>query len=109
MPKPLTPELERLLELAGAHPRTLANWQKGRARPPAAARVLARIIVAGELEPVGGRPWADYRLLRGKLLTPSGESFEPHELDNVRHTRALARSLLEEKQLQLPGMLIRRY
>lgn len=102
----VSPELERLLELAGVSPRTLRNWQSGRTTPPAAAQVLARIIQEGELEPLGGEAWRGFRLHRGELITPEGYRLAPDLLSRLAW---LAPALLAERapaepeQKKLPG------
>src|SRR5690606_8203457 len=68
---------EHVADVLGVSLRTVGNWETGKARPAYAAFRLLRILRNGELvDPA----WSEYRLIRGKLVTPENHTFEPGEL-----------------------------
>lgn len=76
--------------------RTVGHWETGRCRVPYAAFKLLRICRRGELvDP----EWCGFSLVRGRLITPEGHTFEPHELVwqslLVRRARAFSELLAE--------------
>src|SRR5690606_21563015 len=68
---------EQAADMLGVSLRTVGNWETGAARPSYAAFRLLRILRNGDLiDPA----WSQFRLIRGRLVTPEEHTFEPHEL-----------------------------
>lgn len=102
----MSPELARILELAGVCERTLRNWQAGRYAPPPAVRVLSRIVMRGELVHAGPA-WEGWHFRRDLLESPEGYTFEPLHIIRAHYWRAAAESALQARtaavQFHLPG------
>src|SRR5512140_1033776 len=64
-------------DLLGVSPRTILNWEKGRAAIPYAAFKLLRILTGGELP---GAEWRGFWLKGSKLWTPEGKAYDAAEL-----------------------------
>ena len=68
---------EDVAEFLGVSLRTVGHWETGRARVPYAAFRLLRLALRGDiLDPA----WQDYRIVRGRLVTPEGYAFGPGDL-----------------------------
>lgn len=64
-------------EFLGVSLRTVGHWETGRARPSYAAFKLLRVLRNGQLiDPA----WHQFRLIRGRLVTPEGHSFHPADM-----------------------------
>lgn len=98
---------EDAAELLGVSVRTVGNWETGRARPAYAAFRLLRILRNGDLvDPA----WSQFRLVRGKLVTPENHTFEPHELVwqslLVRMARGFGKAQEQLQALQAQGATV---
>lgn len=69
---------QRLVELTGAHQRTVRRWRR-RARLPRWLRLLVRTCIEGELADIDGA-WRGWQLIRGQLVSPEGWCFSPGEV-----------------------------
>lgn len=68
---------EDVAEFLGVSLRTVGHWETGKARVPYAAFRLLRVALRGDmLDPA----WQDYRIARGRLVTPEGYAFGPGDL-----------------------------
>jgi hypothetical protein len=84
----------------GVDRRTWMRWRRGQSRIPAAALVLLRMLVQGEL-PQGGEDWTGWRFHDGKLYSDLGDSYTPAELRALPMLYArLADAKLEIKRLR---------
>lgn len=68
---------EQAAALLGVSLRTIGHWETGRTRVAWAAFKLLRVFRHGVFPDPA---WAEYRIVRGRLVTPEGHSFEPHEI-----------------------------
>ena len=90
--------------LVGVCPRTVGNWETGRARCPYAAYKLLRVFLHGELP---DPRWSAFRLLRGKLVTPEGHEIALSDLGwlslLVRRAEAFSELLAQRAAGAWPG------
>ena len=82
-------------ELLEVDIRTLRNWENGSCRVPYAAFRLMRMQGGYSLL---GKAWEGWALWDGKLYTPAGRSFEPHELQYVGNYISMARMFLKDRE-----------
>lgn len=75
--------------------RTVRNWESGSTKIPYAAFRLMRMAGGYALL---GKAWEGWALWEGKLFSPAGRSFEPHELQYVGNYIAMARLWLKERE-----------
>ena len=75
--------------------RTVRNWENGSSKIPYAAFRLMRMAGGYALL---GKAWEGWALWQGKLFTPAGRSFEPHELQYVGNYIAMARLFLKSRE-----------
>lgn len=75
--------------------RTVRNWENGSCKIPFAAFRLMRMAGGYALL---GKAWEGWALWEGKLYTPAGRSFEPHELQYVGNYIAMARLFLKSRE-----------
>ena len=68
---------EAAADFLGVSVRTIGHWETGAARPAYAAFKLLRVYRHGDL--IDPR-WSGYKLLRGKLVSPEGHTFEPTDM-----------------------------
>lgn len=68
---------EQAADLVGVSLRTIGHWETGRARPSWAAFKLLRVFRHGEF---ADPAWSDYRIVRGRLVTPENRTFVPADL-----------------------------
>lgn len=95
---------EQAAEFLNVSLRTIGHWETGKARPSYAAFKLLRVYRHGDLiDPT----WSDYRLIRGKLVTPEGHMFAPHEMSwlslLVRRSHAMSTLLAQRDGRQGAG------
>ena len=73
---------------------TLRNWEHGRTAIPYAPfkvmRLLGGFLLAGEA-------WEGWIFWKGKLFSPEGRSFEPHELRYISNYFTTARLFLKQR------------
>ncbi|MDZ4099841.1 MAG: VC1465 family Xer recombination activation factor [Methylophilaceae bacterium] len=79
-------------DMLDLNPRTIRNWESGKSRIPYSAFRLMRMTAGYALL---GKQWEGWTVWRGKLYTPGGRSFEPHELLYVSTYIGLARHYLQ--------------
>lgn len=79
----------------GVDERTIRNWERGRSRIPYSAFRLLRLLAGYQLI---GKEWNDWSIGQGKLWTPEGRSFAPHELRYVATYISIARASLPHSQ-----------
>lgn len=75
--------------------RTVQNWEKGTSAIPYAAFRLIRLAGGYALL---GKAWEDWTVWDGRLFTPAGRSFLPHELEHVGTFISLARHFLKTRE-----------
>ncbi|NMM09806.1 MAG: hypothetical protein HHJ16_05980 [Polaromonas sp.] len=68
--------IEEAAKLLHVTPRTIRYWFSGKVGVPYAAYKLVRVLRWFELP---GREWHGWHFHGGKLWTPEGHSFEPHD------------------------------
>lgn len=88
-------------ELLEVDIRTLRNWENGSCRVPYAAFRLMRMQGGYSLL---GKAWEGWALWDGKLYTPAGRSFEPHELQYVGNYISMARMFLKDRENLKPDV-----
>ena len=81
--------------------RTMRNWENGSCRIPYAAFRLLR-MQGGYL--LLGKAWEGWALWNGKLYTPAGRSFEPHELQYVGNYISMARMFIKNRENLKPDV-----
>ena len=68
---------EQAADLVGVSLRTVGHWETDGSRPAYAAFKLLRVFRHGDLlHPA----WKGYSIVRGRLVTPEGHCFLPHEM-----------------------------
>lgn len=87
-------------------PRTLFNWETGRAPIPVAVLKLLRLLRRSELP---GREWAGWCFNRGTLWSPEGHGFKASDFAwlSAMIRRARLFGVLYHEREQLRGALIR--
>ena len=85
----------QVAELLEVDIRTVRNWENGSCKIPYAAFRLMRMAGGYSLL---GKAWEGWALWQGKLFTPAGRSFEPHELQYVGNYIAMARLFLKSRE-----------
>ena len=84
--------------------RTVRNWENGSCKIPFAAFRLMRMSGGYALL---GKAWEGWALWEGKLFTPAGRSFEPHELQYVSNYISMARLFLKDRKNLNPDVAAR--
>ena len=83
-------------------PRTIRYWFAGKVAVPYAAYKLVRVLRWFELP---GKPWAGWHMHSGKLWTPEGHGFTPHDQNwwslLVRQARSATTLYRENRGLKL--------
>ncbi len=83
-------------------PRTIRYWFAGKVAVPYAAYKLVRVLRWFELP---GKPWAGWHMHSGKLWTPEGHGFTPHDQNwwslLVRQARSATTLYRENRDLKL--------
>jgi transcriptional regulator with XRE-family HTH domain len=74
--------------------RTVRNWENGKSNIPYAAFRLIRMAAGYSLM---NDKWEDWSFYDGKLFSPAGRSFEPHELAYVAHYISMARLFIKSR------------
>lgn len=74
--------------------RTVRNWEGGKSPIPYAAFRVMRLAGGYSLMDKGWEGWA---LWDGKLFSPAGRSFEPHELTYLGNYLAMARLFIKSR------------
>lgn len=82
----------------GVDERTIRNWERGASRIPYSAFRLLRLMAGYKLM---GKEWEDWSIGQGKLWTPEGRSFAPHELRYVATYISVARASLPHSRARL--------
>lgn len=72
--------------------RTIRNWENGSTRIPYSAFRLMRMAGGYSLL---GKEWDGWAVWEGKLFSPAGRAFEPHELQYVSHYISMARLFIK--------------
>lgn len=75
--------------------RTIRNWENGSSKIPYAAFRIMRLAGGYALL---GKEWEGWALWEGKLFTPAGRSFEPHELQYVGNYISMARLFIKSRE-----------
>lgn len=88
-------------ELLEVDIRTIRNWENGSVRIPYAPFRLMRMHGGYALL---GKAWEGWALWGEKLFTPSGRSFEPHELQYVGNYITMARFWLKDRENLKPNV-----
>lgn len=101
-------ELHQAIELVGerpllraldVHEKTLYRWRTGRCKIPGHQRQAIRMLL-GDLPGTDGR-WHGWKFVRGELISPGGDRFEPgHVLSLVLLRQQLAAQERELKRLR---------
>ena len=78
----------QVAELLEVDIRTVRNWENSSCKIPYAAFRLMRMAGGYSLL---GKAWEGWALWQGKLFSPAGRSFEPHELQYLGNYIAMAR------------------
>lgn len=79
---------------------TIGNWERGDSRMPFPAYWYLCLILGC---PLPGGPWAGWVLYGGVLVSPAGETFEPHELSWLSLVFARARAWDRQQALVTAG------
>ena len=82
-------------DLLEVHIRTVRNWENGSCKIPYAAFRLMRMAGGYSLL---GKAWEGWALWDGKLFSPTGRSFEPHELQYIGNYIAMARLFIKNRE-----------
>ncbi len=80
--------------------RTVCNWENESCKIPYAAFLLMHMAAGYALQ---GKAWEGWALWDGKLYTPSGRSFQAHELEYVGTYISLARHFLKTRETSIPN------
>lgn len=81
--------------------RTVRNWENGKTAIPYAAFRLVRMAAGYSLL---NNKWEDWSFYAGKLFSPAGRSFEPHELAYVAHYISMARLFIKSRNTLKPDV-----
>ena len=78
---------------------TIRNWEEENSPVPYCAFKVMRLLGGYVLN---GKSWEDWTMWKGKLYSPAGRSFEPHELLYVSNYFTAARLFLQERKSLKP-------
>ena len=85
----------QVAELLEVDIRTVRNWENSSCKIPYAAFRLMRMAGGYSLL---GKAWEGWALWQGKLFSPAGRSFEPHELQYLGNYIAMARLFIKSRE-----------
>lgn len=75
--------------------KTIRNWEESRSPVPYTAFRVMRLLGGYVLN---GKAWEGWTMWKGKLYSPEGRSFEPHELRHISNYFTSARLFLQERK-----------
>lgn len=83
-------------EYLGVDISTVNRWDNGKSKPPFAVLALLRVI-GGELPELSlHKHFNGWRFADTYIITPNGEKFTPHDIQEIRHTREQAAAYRSE-------------
>ena len=85
----------QVAELLEVDIRTVRNWENSSCKIPYAAFRLMRMAGGYSLL---GKAWEGWALWQGKLFSPAGRSFEPHELQYLGNYIAMAHLFIKSRE-----------
>lgn len=91
--------MNKTAELLEVDIRTVRNWENGSTKIPYSAFKLVRLLGGYAIL---GKGWEEWSVYDGKLFSPSGRSFLPHELHYVSHFISMARLYLKNSKTSKP-------
>lgn len=86
---------EKAADMLDVTLKTIKNWENGMSSIPYAAFKVMRLW-GGYFPTEPG--WEDWCIWRGKMYSPEGRSFEPHELRYIGNYFAMARFWIAERE-----------
>jgi transcriptional regulator with XRE-family HTH domain len=87
--------MEQTADLIDVDIRTIRNWENGSVRIPYCAFRLMRLLGGYALL---GKEWEGWAFWDGKLFSPAGRSFLPHELLYISHYISMARLFIKSNK-----------
>ena len=89
--------IEMAADMLDVTVKTIKNWEGHQSPIPYASFRLMRLAGGYNLIDKGWEGWA---IWQGKLYSPSGRSFEPHELNYLANYMQMARFFIKDRQDQ---------
>lgn len=86
---------QKVSEILHVTLKTVQNWEKGRSSIPYSAFKLLKVLGRYELP---NDEWQDWTVNKGKLFSPLGRSFMPHELIYISNYFAMARFWIADRE-----------